>query len=267
MKKKQVFVFTSILLSIGFVCRYFDRELVDLNSQSPWIAIWAISPFLLTLAFRVINKDWKGFGIKLNLRSNWKWYIISVFIFPIITTLNLIIGKLTGSVVFTDQFSLQLLALATITGFIPMFFKNIFEEFAWRGYLTQKFNEGGMKRNKNHVLVGIIWAVWHLPYLDLMIKSYSDLSLWFAVPLFLIGVIITAFVYGEIRLRSQTVWTVVLLHTIGNAITNPLIYMKMIKLVSGKEFIAAPGIDNFSYIIFMLILAIFLFNLKEKNKG
>ena len=87
---------------------------------------------------------------------------------------------------------------------VPSFIKNIFEEFTWRGYLTPQMDKMGMSRFKNHLIVGVIWALWHLPFIDLMIRSYSQLSLWVAFPLMFTGIIITAFVYGEIRIRSAT---------------------------------------------------------------
>ena len=259
MNKKQAIVFTVLLLSLGFICRYFDRDTIDLNSQSPWLGIWAISPLLVTLGFRLFTKDWKGFGLKMHLASNWKWYALSTLIFPVITTANLMIGKVTGSLVFTDKFSFTILLAAIMSGFLPMFIKNIFEEFTWRGYLTQKLNDGGMEPTQNHLWVGVIWALWHFPYLDLMIRSYSTMSFWLAIPLFFIATVITAFVYGEIRLRSKTVWTAVLLHTLGNSITNPFIYMKMIQLVPGKEYMAAPGMDNLAYIFMILLVVFYLF--------
>jgi hypothetical protein len=123
-----------------------------------------------------------------------------------------------------------------------------------------------MSRFKNHLIVGSIWALWHLPFLDLMIRSYSQASFWIAFPLMLVAIIITAFVYGEIRIGSATIWTAVLLHAVGNSLTNPLFTMNIIKLVSGKEYIASPTLDNLAYIFLMLLVAIVLFRLNSKRK-
>lgn len=216
------------------------------------------------LIFRAINKDWRSFGVKLQFKKSWTWYIFSLLLYPIIIGLILIIGKIAETIDFTNSFSVLINpALASI---IPLFIKNIFEEFTWRGYLTPQFDKMGMSRFKNHLTVGAIWALWHLPFLDLMIRSYSQLSLWVAFPLMFTGIIVTAFVYGEIRLRSYTVWTVVIMHTVGNSITNPLISMNIIKLVSEKEYIASPTIDNMAYIFLMFLVAGILFRLNSKVK-
>ena len=264
MGKNQIVFFTAIMLVIGFACRLSDQSLNDFNNQNLGTLLWLISPFVLMLFFRLINKDWRSFGVKLQFKKSWTWYIISLLLYPIIIGLILTIGKIAETIDFTNSFSVLINpALASI---IPLFIKNIFEEFTWRGYLTPQFDKMGMSRFKNNLIVGVIWALWHMPFLDLMIRSYSQLSLWVAFPLMFTGIIVTAFVYGEIRIRSYKVWTVVLLHTVGNSITNPLISMNIIKLVSGKEYIASPTIDNMAYIFLMSLVAVILFRLNSKIK-
>ena len=267
MKKNQIILFVTIMLVVGFICRVSEISIQDFNNQGLGMGIWLISPFVLMLIFRVINKDWKSFGIKLQFRKSWNWYIFSLLLYPIIIGSILIIGKIIKTIDFTDSFSLPVLTNTALVSLIPLIIKNIFEEFTWRGYLTPQFEKMGMSRFNNHLTVGIIWALWHLPYLDIMIRSYSQLSLWVAFPLMILGIIITAFVYGEIRLRSNTVWTAVILHAVGNSITNPLVEMNMIKLVSGKEYIASPAIDNIAYIFIMLVVACVLFRINFKRES
>lgn len=259
MTKNQILLFTAIMLVIGFICRLTDPSIKDFNKQSLGMILWLISPFVLMLIFRTVNKDWGSFGVKLHFRKKWTWYVISLLLYPIIIGSILMIGKIAETIHFANSF--LLLTNSALVSMIPLFFKNIFEEFTWRGYLTPQFDKMGMSRFKNHFIVGVIWALWHLPFLDLMIRSYSQLSLWVAFPLMFTGIIVTAFVYGEIRIRSSTVWTAVILHTVGNSITNPLISLNMIKLIAGKEYIASPTIDNMAYIFLMLIAASILFRL------
>jgi len=263
MKKNQIVLFTAIMLAIGFACRLSDPSVNDFNNQSLGMILWLISPFVLMLVFRAINKDWSSFGVTLQFKKSWLWYIVSLLLYPIVIGLILIISKITKTIDFVNSFSV--LTDAVLVSIIPLFIKNIFEEFTWRGYLTPQIDKMGISRFKNHLIVGVIWALWHLPFLDLMIRSYSQLSLWAAFPLMFIGIIVTAFVYGEIRIRSSTVWTAVILHTIGNSITNPLISLNIVKLVSGKEYIASPTIDNLAYIFLMFIAAGILFRLNSKN--
>lgn len=265
MTKNQIVLFTAIMLVIGFACRLSDPTLKNFNDQSLGTLLWLVSPFVIMIIFRVINRDWRSFGIKLEFRKSWSWYVASLLLYPIIIGAILTIGKIAGTIDFANSFSV--LTNSALASIIPLFIKNIFEEFTWRGYLTPQFEKMGMTRFKNHLIVGVIWALWHLPFLDLMIRSYSQLSLWVAFPLMFAGIIVTAFVYGEIRIRSSTVWTVVILHTVGNSITNPLISMNIVKLVSGTEYIASPTIDNMAYIFLMFMVASILFRLNSKTES
>ncbi len=265
MTKKQLALFTAIMLVIGFLCRWSDPSVNDFDNQTLGMIFWLISPFVLMLIFRAINKDWRSFGVTLQFRKSWAWYIISLLLYPVIIGLIVTIGKITGTIDFANSFSV--LPGAALASVIPLFIKNIFEEFTWRGYLSPQIDNMEMSRFKNHFIVGVIWALWHLPFLDVMIRSYSQVSLWVAFPLMFTGIIVTAFVYGEIRIRSATVWTAVLLHTVGNSITNPLLSMNIITLVSGKEYIASPTIDNMAYIFLMFMVASILFRLNSRIKN
>src|SRR5690606_29729251 len=42
--------------------------------------------------------------------------------------------------------------------------KNIFEEFAWRGYLTPKLIELNLHDGMIYLVTGLVWALWHAPY-------------------------------------------------------------------------------------------------------
>lgn len=90
---------------------------------------------------------------------------------------------------FTNLFSLHILWLLT-TGPLA-------EEFGWRGYLFPRFLEK-YKFFTANVLLGIIWALWHLPIM------YSK---WSSEPLsalyFFVGVICFAMIIGLIYIVSD----------------------------------------------------------------
>ncbi len=68
MTKNQLVLFTAMMLVIGFVCRWSDPSVKDFNSQSLGMIFWLISPFILMLIFRAINKDWRSLGVKLQFQ-------------------------------------------------------------------------------------------------------------------------------------------------------------------------------------------------------
>jgi membrane protease YdiL (CAAX protease family) len=201
---------------------------------------------------------WKDFGIKLNFKGNLLGYGIAVLVFPVITILILIIGKASGVVFFfgfqagrTSAF-LEIFAL----GLLPGFFKNIFEEFGWRGYLTPKVNSLNLKDYIGHLLVGAVWALWHIPYylffLDrALIKDYTTLSFGAFIPLALLSIVAYSFVFGEIRLLTNSIWPIVLMHMVEDALVNPLLVEDFIRIKSGMDFFFSPGVSILVIIFFV----------------
>lgn len=124
--------------------------------------------------------------------------------------LILIIGLVLGAVSF-PEFSpdkVVLFVQAFVFVVTMAFFKCIFEEFAFRGYLAPKVYKLRLNPFVGHLVVGLIWGFWHLPYLS-VITSYTTQSLAMLIPLFFLGTIAVSFVYGEIRLLTNSVWPAV----------------------------------------------------------
>jgi membrane protease YdiL (CAAX protease family) len=137
----------------------------------------------------------------------------------------------------------SLAAVATVSSLV----KNLFEEFAWRGYLTPRFQALQLNPFVNHLLTGLIWAAWHLPYWLLLIdvRSFTALS----IPVFILVAIptlmVTAITYGELRLLSRSVWPAVILHSAANGITATLVYEGFVDLQGVAGVIFSPGNDGF----------------------
>ncbi|MDD4171804.1 MAG: CPBP family glutamic-type intramembrane protease [Syntrophomonas sp.] len=61
------------------------------------------------------------------------------------------------------------------------FIIDIFEETAWRGYLTSQLLKFNLNDRKLYLIVGCVWVIWHIPYymvfLPLMITVRWQVSL------------------------------------------------------------------------------------------
>ncbi len=119
----------------GWIGVLIDKILVNQpEGNSLGMGIWLILPFFSGLILRFFSKDWSDIGVKLNLRK-WKYYLLSILIYPFLTIIVIGIGILFRCVDISAFY---------LSGFIPLacmsllgsLIKNIFEEFAWRGYLT-----------------------------------------------------------------------------------------------------------------------------------
>jgi membrane protease YdiL (CAAX protease family) len=127
------------------------------------LLIWLVSPFLVSILIRLFSRDWVDLGLKPNFKGNAKGYLFSLLVFPVIVAIVVLIGAIFSGVSLAN-FKGGLFILAMGTAFLSTLIKNIFEEFAWRGYLTPKVNSLGINVLAGHLLVGLIWGFWHIPY-------------------------------------------------------------------------------------------------------
>ena len=97
------------------------------------------------------------------------WYLIVLFSVALIAYLGIGLGMLFG--VPAPQLTLPAgLPRSALIAFLPIFFvANIFvggplaEDIGWRGYILPKLREQ-MPALKASLLIGIVWAIWHLPF-------------------------------------------------------------------------------------------------------
>jgi len=88
------------------------------------------------------------------------------------------------------------------------------EEIGWRGYLVPRLLEK-YSANRISLFVGTVWAVWHMP---IMISGdYGENTpLHFQLVCFSLMIVGVSFIYTWFRIKSNSMWTGVLLHTSGN---------------------------------------------------
>ena len=131
----------------------------------------------------------------------------------------------------------------------------------WRGYLAPKVY-GLNDRLSGHALVGLIWASWHFPYLRELWTHTSE-GLVTLLPRLILGTIVFAVVYGEIRIRTGSVWPAVLMHWMGNTFANTLLTgfagEGFVSFVPGKEWLGSFGVEGVLMIALFALLGGFLY--------
>ena len=224
----------------------------DPTAPGPGFLVWATAPMVSALVMKLLFRDKVSLGFKPAFRGNGRWYVLSILAFPVAISIVLALGLLLGASSISS-FTI----LAFVTAMIPLavtfFIFAFFEEIGWRGYLAPKVY-GLNDRLLGHVLVGVIWASWHFPYLR-ELWSHTSEGLVTLLPRFILGTIIFAVVYGEIRIRTGSVWPAVLMHWTGNTIANTLLTgfagAGFVSLVTGKEWLGSFGVEG------VLMIALF----------
>ncbi|WP_315092898.1 CPBP family intramembrane glutamic endopeptidase [uncultured Cellulomonas sp.] len=193
----------------------------DDPSTSAGALLFVLSPTLLAVGLRTIGREgWADAGLRLGRERG--WYLLALLLFPVLFTVPLALGALTGDVHLAPGAGPRF-AVLFATGFVARLAFAAFEELGWRGYLEPRLAALGVPALRRHLAVGALWAVWHVPYIVALGDEYTDLPLAAQLPLFSVAVLAMAVIWGVARDRTGSVWPAVLGHGIANAVAFPLL--------------------------------------------
>ena len=267
--KRNLFFFTTLVLVMAVLAGIIEPFTVppggDPGTSGLGQLLWLIAPFVIMLLLRIFGGDgWSDFGLRPNFKGNGFWWLVSTLVFPVVITLTVLLGVLLGGLEIDGNMSSVFVA-ALVPGFISALIKNIFEEFSWRGYLAPKVYSLNMNIWLSHAIVGLVWGAWHLPFVFVFWQYLTPNTLWYFVPLLLIGTISQSVVYGEIRLATDSTWPAWIMHTIGNTLGNALLLSGFIQLVSGREVWFTPGAEGVVSITLMFAIGYWLHQRRKNN--
>jgi membrane protease YdiL (CAAX protease family) len=215
--KKSVIIFSIIAILCGWLGVLVDSVLPKQREGSTLgMLIWLVLPLLSAVLIRTfIKNSWKPLGVKPKFKTNWKWYIISFVLFPIITLATRVFGYVTG---WTDFSKFNLMESSEVFFGVMAYnlFKNIFEELAWRGFLTERLITLKMSDWKIYSIVAVVWGTWHIPYylfflniggsrIQSILTNYMLLFCWIIL-------------FTEIYRLTRSIWPCVILHAVVNSL-------------------------------------------------
>lgn len=191
--------------------------------------LFILGPLLMVLVVRLPLRDgWADAGLRPNLRAAWPWYLFALLLYPLLFLLVIALNALLGFTTLTVPLVewLPLLLAVTAAQLLPRMLFSLSEEFGWRGYMEPRLALLGMTDLPRHVLVGLLWGVWHFPLI--LGTDYTSVPLWIFLPLFLAATIFLAIIFGQMRKGSGSVWPPVLMHGMGNALGFALLEGRLI---------------------------------------
>ncbi|GAB3825289.1 type II CAAX prenyl endopeptidase Rce1 family protein [Dactylosporangium cerinum] len=199
------------------------------SGGTPGMLVFILGPVVTAVVLFFASRDGAGpLGLTLRFPHRTRWFTAALLLYPVITAVSVGAGLAVGAVTFSWTGSEPLVA-AFLTVFAVQVIKNPIEEFIFRGYGTRTAMALSLpSRLAPHLLVGVVWSAWHLP-LYLMWTSAADMRLVTSLswPLFLVlmfaGLTAAAVLYGEVRVRTGSIWPGVVLHSMTNAIATPLV--------------------------------------------
>ena len=266
---RNVAIFSFIAVICGWIGVGVDKLLGEpSNLESLGALIFIATPLLCTILLRLFGGDgWKDLPLKLKFKQNTFWYLFAFAIYPVVIGVTLFFGNLMG---WADASKFSIVAYLPIfaAAFLPEFIKNIFEESVWRGYLTVKMEQLTKNEWLIYLVVALVWQIWHLPYYLILLDDaylakffpYGEVLfviIWF----FVIGV--WTIMYTEIFFLSRSLWLVVLMHTMEDAL-NPLISERFVNIPAEYNWLISPSLGIIPLTIYLCV-GLYLRKIRKKR--
>lgn len=255
-------LFTLAVVATGWLGVAADRAAgVDLtagvavsrSSGTNGQALFILGPVVAALVLFFLSRDGAGpLGLTLRFPHRTRWFAGSAVVAPVFTAVVVGAGVAVGAVawVSTPPSGAPSLPAAVVTVFAVQLIKNPIEEFIFRGYGTRTAMALGLPgRIAPHLLVGVVWALWHLPlYLvwtsPADMRAVTSLPVPLFLPLLFAGLTAAALLYGELRVRTGSIWPGVVLHSVSNAIVTPLLVDGHLRFDGHADVLFSPAVSS-----------------------
>src|SRR5918998_4486283 len=190
------------------------------SNMLTWAPLWASTPAVAALVMLlVITRDgfsregWKVLGLHRLGLSVW-WIAIGVIFLTSLVASAIVWATPLASLIMPEG-GLGTPLLQFLTGVVLMTLTfSLGEELGWRGYLLPQLLSVG--RTRALVLIGLIWAAWHMPLIFLTPLYHSAGNRLIVLPLFVGTPVAARFVFGYLRILTGSVWPASLGHSVHN---------------------------------------------------
>jgi len=212
-------IFTVIVLLLALAAALLIRTLGVSSGSFSVVLLYMSTPTLaVLLMLLVVTRDgysmegWKVLGLhKLGLKG---WWI--AFLAP------LLIGVVATAIVWATPLAKFVMPDHVVSQIISFFIGIVLvtltlslgEEVGWRGYLLPQLLSVGWTRA--FVLVGLVWAAWHMPLIFLTPLYHSAGNRLIVVPLFVATIVAASFFFGYLRIWTGSVWPASIAHSSHN---------------------------------------------------
>ena len=267
---RNVILFSLVAISCGWIGVGVNQLLGEpSNLESLGSAIFIASPIVCMILLRLLGGDgWKDFPLKPRFKQNTRWYIFAIAVYPVVVGITMFAGKLLGWV-DVSKFSVAAYLPVFATAFLPIFIKNIFEESAFRGYLTVKMEQLVKNEWLIYLVVAFVCQIWHLPYnLIFLDDAYMATFFPYSKVLFVfvsfVVIAVWTIMYTEIFFLSRSLLLVVLMHSMKDVL-NPLISEGFTVISPDKTLLVSPLFGLIPTLIY-LVIGLYLRRIR-KSKG
>jgi membrane protease YdiL (CAAX protease family) len=218
---KEAYVFLVLTLALSWFVFWGPLALFKIptisfvsDDKGPWwaIALYIVGGFVPSLLgiFLTLKKEGVS-GLRklgqhiIQFRFSWRWYMFTFLIVIAGTAGQLTINRILGNTFNGTLFLTQL------GSFLPLLILGpLSEEIGWRGYALPRL-QTRWNALTSSLIVGLVWALWHLPLFMMVGTLQHELGDPFIS--FLIKITASSILYTWLYNNTKhSLWSAILLH-------------------------------------------------------
>ncbi|MBK1896164.1 CPBP family intramembrane glutamic endopeptidase [Chryseobacterium paridis] len=162
-----------------------------------------------------------------------------------------------------NVFLILFLLLQGSIGMIASMSTALGEEIGWRGFLIPELADQTKSYTRTSLIAGIIMALWHFPLI--LFGSYNHgAPSWFSLVTFTAAITAASFIFTWFRLKSNSLWTAVVLHASHNLFIQGFFDPITIEYPHTKYFTGEFGM---AVPIVSILLAIYFWSRRKELPG
>jgi hypothetical protein len=218
---KEAYVFLGLTLVFSYFVFWGPLALFEIPTISFVSDVkgpsWAIALFLVggfVPSLLAIFLTWKKEGTAglrhlgrriVQVNIGWRWYLAAVLVVILATMGQLVIISLMG-----QAFDMTLF-VAQLGSFLPLLILGpLSEEIGWRGYALGRL-QTRWNALTSSLIVGLVWALWHLPLFMMVGTSYHESAIPFVG--FLVGMMAVSVLFTWLHNNTAgSIWTAIFFH-------------------------------------------------------
>lgn len=217
--------------SVWIVGWYILGQPAQLGKDGAIFAVILVGSFGPGLAAAILTlrsgRDEFLFWVRafVKFRCGWRAYAAAFFPFPLaVLLLTILLGyepiidAIGGQPAWASYATIFPVAILNGLATVALGAGPIGEEGGWRGYLLPRLLESGGEVRAS-LIIGVIWALWHLPAMAMFSDWRGGIGFWTYLPLYVVSVTSLSFLFTRVWLIGRgSLVPIIWLHGIVNAI-------------------------------------------------
>jgi uncharacterized protein len=216
--KAAIFAVLVLCLSVGAALLI---RFLELPQGYVMFTIWSFTPTVAALIMLLVvtregysKEGWKSLGLH-RLGLNVWWIAFGVTLLVTVAASAVVWATPLASFVMPEGGFINAIIEFLINFGIGVFLLALAEEIGMRGYLQPRLMSLG--RNRALLVVGLVWATWHMPIYYFMAKLFPVGNVLLFLPLFYGTIVAASFFFGYMRIYTGSIWPASIAHSVHNA--------------------------------------------------